>query len=92
MWGDERAIAFGIIIMAALLIVGTIAFLAYTPVINLFIEMFNEQVLAGDVSKQRGDSAGWAFTLYRTIPIWLVLGATAWGIVRALEQKNQEGT
>ena len=92
MWGDERAIAFGIAILGILLIVGTVAFLVLSPAVNMLAGMYNEQVAAGDVSEQRGDSTAWAFVVWKAIPVFMLLGVLAWGIVRALEQKNTEGT
>ena len=92
MWGDERAIAFGIAILGILLIVGTVAFLVLSPAVNMLAGMYNEQVAAGEVSEQRGDSTAWAFVVWKAIPVFTLLGVLAWGIVRALEQKNTEGT
>lgn len=92
MWEDDGAIAFGIAILAMLLIVGTAAFLVLTPAVNMLAGMYNEQVAAGDVSEQRGDSTAWAFVLWKALPVFMLLGCLAWGIVRALEQKNMEGT
>jgi len=92
MWDDEGAIAFGIAILGILLIVGTAAFLVLSPAVNQFAVMFNDQVAAGEVSEQRGDSTAWAFVLWKAIPVFMLLGGLAWGIVRALEQKNTEGT
>lgn len=92
MWEDERAIAFGIAILGILLIVGTAAFLVLTPAVNMLAGMYNEQVAAGEVSEQRGDSTAWAFVVWKSIPVFMLLGVFAWGVVRALEQKNTEGT
>ena len=92
MWEDQRAIAFGIAILGILLIVGTASFLVLSPAVNMLAGMFNEQVAAGEVSEQRGDSTAFAFVLWKAIPVFMLLGCLAWGIVRALEQKNTEGT
>lgn len=92
MLNDNSGIAFGIAILGMLLIVGTASFLALTPAVNEFAAMFNDQVAAGDVSEQRGNSTAWAFVVWNAIPIFMLLGCLAWGIVRALEQKNTEGT
>lgn len=92
MWDDDRGIAFGIAILGILLIVGTAAFLVLSPAVNLLAGMFNDQVAAGEVSEQRGNSTAWAFVVWKAIPVFMLIGVLAWGIVRALEQKNMEGT
>ena len=87
---DDRGVAFGIVILAVLLIVGTVVVMAMTPAVNEFIGQFNKQVADGDVSTQRSDSMAWAVTVFNTSYIWLLLAALVWGLVRALEFR--EGT
>lgn len=82
---DDRGVAYGIVILAVLLIVGTVVVLAMTPAMNEFIGVFNKQVENGDVSTQRSDTMAWAVTVFNTSYIWILLAALAWGVIRALE-------
>jgi hypothetical protein len=85
---NEDGTAFGIVVLAALLIVGTVVMLAMTPAVNEFVEVFNKQVDAGEVSTQRADAMAWGITVFNTAPIWLLLGGLAWAVVRALEHRE----
>jgi predicted DNA repair protein MutK len=85
---NEDGTAFGIVVLAALLLVGTVVVLAMTPAVNEFVEVFNKQVDAGDVSTQRADAMAWNITMFSTAYIWLLLGGVAWAVVRALEHRE----
>ena len=85
---NEDGTAFGIVVLAALLIVGTVVMLAMTPAVNEFVEVFNKQVDAGDVSTQRADAMAWNVTMFNIAYIWLLLGGVAWAVVRALEYRE----
>jgi predicted DNA repair protein MutK len=85
---NEDGTAFGIVVLAALLLVGTVVVLAMTPAVNEFVEVFNKQVDAGEVSTQRADAMAWNITMFSTAYIWLLLGGVAWAVVRALEHRE----
>ena len=85
---NEDGTAFGIVVLAALLLVGTVVMLAMTPPVNEFIEVFNKQVDAGEVSTQRADAMAWGVTMFNSTPIWLLLGGLVWAVVRALEHRE----
>ncbi len=85
---NEDAVSFGIVVLAALLLVGSVVIMGLTPAINSFVEVFNKQVDDGQVSQQRADVMAWNVLIYNTAYIWLLLAALAWGVVRALEQKE----
>ena len=87
---NEDGVAFGIVVLAALLLVGTVVILGLTPATNTILEIFNDQVDSGQVSTQRADAMAWNITVFQTMYIWLLLGGLAWAVVRALEYK--EGT
>jgi hypothetical protein len=52
------------------------------------IDVYNHQVDDGYVSEQRGDAMDFLLTLWNGLPVWTIFGFTAWGIVRALEQRT----
>lgn len=85
---NEDAVSFGIVVLAALLLVGTVAIMGLTPAVNSFVEVFNNQVDAGQVSQQRADAMSWNVRAFESAYIWLLLAGLAWGVVRALEEKG----
>jgi len=85
---NEDGVAFGIVVLAALLLVGTVTILGLTPATNTLLEVFNDQVDSGQVSTQRADAMAWNITVFKTMYIWLLLGGLAWAVVRALEYKE----
>ena len=85
---NEEGTAFGIIVLAALLMVGTVVILSLTPAMNMFVGVFNTQVDAGAVSTQRADAMSWNLTMFQAAYVWLLLGGLAWAVVRALENRG----
>ena len=85
---SDDAVSFGIVALAALLLVGTVVIMGLTPAVNAFVEVFNHQIDLGQVSQQRADAMAWNVLIFKTAPIWLLLAGLAWGVVRALEYKE----
>ena len=85
---DESGVAFGIVVLAALLLVGTVVLLGMSSAMNSIIDVFNGQVDAGQVSTQRADAMAWGIMVFNSAYIWLLLGGLAWAVVRALEYRE----
>ncbi len=85
---NESGTAYGLVILATLLIVGTLFIALLAPLINGMIDVYNYQIGDGDVSEQRGDAMDFLLVLWKGLPVWVVFGFVAWGLVRALEQRS----
>ncbi len=85
---NESGTAYGLVILAALLVVGTLFIAILAPLINGMIDVYNYQIGDGYVSEQRGDAMDFLLVLWRGIPVWVFFAFCAWGIVRALEQRS----
>jgi len=66
-------------------------FIAFSPLVNGLLGEYNSQIGDNEVSKQRGDSLAFTATMWNSIPIWALLGAFVWGVVRALEAREDVG-
>ncbi len=87
---NESGTAYGLGIIAIFLVVCTAVFLIISPVINGFIDEYNGQADDGYVSEQRGDAMNFLLIVWKGMPVWVVFGLIAWGVVRALEQRSSE--
>lgn len=87
---NESATAYAMGIIAILLVVCTAVTLLIAPLINGFITEYNRQVDDGYVSEQRGGAMDFHLILWKGLPVWMVFGLIAWGVVRGLEQRSSE--
>lgn len=85
---NEHGTAYGLVILATLLIVGTLFIALIAPLINGMIDVYNYQIGDGYVSEQRGDAMDFLLALWKGLPVWVIFGFIAWGLVRALEQRS----
>lgn len=83
---DDTAIAYGIGVLIAFLVLATVAYIGFSEIISGVIDIFNTKM--GDASIQRGASMEYLHKMWLAVPIFVLLAGTAWAIVRALEAKG----
>ena len=93
MMGDNGAIAYGIGVLLAFLILSSLFYIAYTLFVSELISIFNTTMIPTDnVSVDRGGSMLYLRRMWAAVPFFVLIAGALWGIVRALEMKNTEAS
>jgi hypothetical protein len=58
--------------------------------INGIFTVYNGFIADGMATQQNADAMGFQRNVLLVVPIIILLGCMAWGIVRALEKRNEE--
>jgi hypothetical protein len=88
----ESGIAYGFVGVIMLLVVGALVWMMFIPFANGLTDEMNDRAATGDVSAQTFVAFGLALDMYRYgPPVFILLLALYFGIVRALERKKEEG-
>lgn len=91
--GDSTAIAYGIGVLLAFLILSSLFYIAYTLFVSGLLDVFNNTMIPTDnVSVDRGGSMSYLREMWAAVPFFVLIAGALWGIVRALEMKRAEGT
>ena len=90
---DNNAIAYGIGVLIAFLILSSLFYIAYTLFISALIDVHNTVMIPTDhVSVDRGGSMLYLYRFWSAIPFFVLIAGALWGIVRSLEMKTTEGS
>ena len=90
---NTSGIAYGIGVLLAFLILSSLFYIAYTLFVSGLLDVFNNTMIPTDnVSVDRGGSMLYLRRMWSAIPFFVIIAGALWGIVRALEQKQTEGT
>jgi hypothetical protein len=90
---DNLGIAYGIGVLLAFLILSSLFYIAYTLFVSELINVFNTVMIPSDnVSVDRGGSMLYLRRMWAAVPFFVLIAGALWGIIRALEQKQTEGT
>jgi hypothetical protein len=90
---DNNAIAYGIGVLLAFLFLSSLFYIAYTLFVSGLLDVFNNTMIPTDnVSVDRGGSMLYLRRMWAAIPFFVLIAGALWGVVRALEQKQTEGT
>lgn len=84
-------VSFGYIVIATVLIGGSAIFATMLIPINKIFASYNGLVAEGLVTQQNYDAMNFQQNIILIVPLIILLGCMAWGIVRALEKRNEEG-
>ncbi len=84
-------VSYGYIVIGSMLLGGTALYSFWLLPINEIFRSYNTFVVAGMVTQQNYDAMNFHYYILLAVPFIILLGITAWGIVRALEKKH-EGT
>lgn len=87
---SESAVSFGLLALAAFLIGATAIWVEFSPIFNMFFAAYNVNIAAGQVTLQNQQAMEFHQNMIGIVAvIVLLLGAVAWGYVRALEKRNE---
>ena len=93
MMGDNGAIAYGIGVLLAFLILSSLFYIAYTLFVSGLLDVFNNTMIPTDnVSVDRGGSLLYLRRMWAAVPFFVLIAGALWGVIRALEMKRAEGT
>lgn len=87
---DESAVAYGIVIIALFLFSCGILLVLLSHPVNEVIDGMNTIIGMEDVSKETTDCAAFQTTVWKALPVILLFGVFAWGIVRAIESGGEQ--
>jgi len=88
---NDDGIAYGFAAIAMLIFVAAILWIVLGVVANGMIDTLNDQAAGGTVSVQTMSAVGLAVTMFRYgPPIFVLLVAFYYGIVRALYRRQEE--
>jgi hypothetical protein len=90
---NDTGIAYGIGVLLAFMILSSLFYIAYTLFVSGLLDVFNNTMIPTDnVSVDRGGSMLYLRRMWSSVPFFVLIAGALWGIVRALEQKQTEGT
>lgn len=90
---DHGAIAYGIGVLLAFLILSSLFYIAYTLFVSGLLDVFNNTMIPTDnVSVDRGGSMLYLRRMWAAVPFFVLIAGALWGVIRALEMKRAEGT
>lgn len=90
---NTSGIAYGIGVLLAFLILSSLFYIAYTLFVSGLIDVFNNTMIPTDnVSVDRGGSMLYLRRMWAAIPFFVLIAGALWGVIRALEMKQTEGT
>lgn len=90
---DSSGIAYGIGVLAVALVLFSLFYIAYSMFLSGIIDAHNTVMVPRDqVSIDRHGSMLFCQRMWLGMPFFFLIGASLWGIIRALEQKNTEAT
>ncbi len=84
---NDNAIAGGLIAVAAILILGSFVLISITPLANEFTKVDNTLATQGMVTDRMHSYMGWNNKITQFLPILLVFGLLAWGMIYAQEHR-----
>lgn len=85
---SDTGVAYGIGVLLIFLFCFTAFFVLCTPVINELNGCANDQIADGAMSEQRKDAHSFINLVWKGAPVFAVLAALCWAIVRALEARG----
>lgn len=86
---DETAVSFGYIVLAVFLLGGTAIWIEFAPVFNQLFTHYNLDISSGTITAQNQRAMNFHQNIISIAPIIFLLGLAGWGIIRALENRNQ---
>ena len=90
---DTNAIAYGIGVLLAFLILSSLFYIAYTLFVSGLLDVYNNTMIPTDhVSVDRGGSLLYLRRMWAAVPFFVLIAGALWGIIRSLEMKRAEGT
>jgi len=85
-------VSFGYIVIATVLIGGSAIFATLLIPTNMVFDAYNTNFVdAGMVTQQNYDAMNFQHNVMLVVPLVILLGCMAWGIVRALEKRQEDG-
>lgn len=84
-------VSFGYIVIATLLIAGGAIFATLVIPINQIFTAYNNFVVDGWATQQNYEAMNFQHDIILIFPLMILLGVAAWGIVRAIEKRNEGG-
>lgn len=82
-------VSYGYIVIGSMLIGGTALYSFWLLPINGIFTAYNTFVSQGMVTQQNYDAMNFHRYILLAVPFVILLGVTAWGIVRSLRKKNE---
>lgn len=86
---SDSAISFGFIVITAFLISGTALWIELILVFNQLFTPYNAEIAVGQITVQNQQAMQFHQNIIIIIPLIMLLGLGAWGIVRSLEKRNE---
>lgn len=86
---NDEGIAYGLIAVGLFLVMASLLFICYLPVLNAIIETANSMIGNSQIGVQTAGSMSWAIGWYSAIPVIALLGIVGWACIRALEERGQ---
>lgn len=86
---NEEGIAYGLVAVLMFLVMASLIFICFTPMMNSIIGVTNDMAADGDIGIQTMGAMEWGLGLFAAIPILALLGIMAWAYIRALEERGE---
>lgn len=84
-------VSYGIFVVLLFLIVASVLTIVFAPMVNTTTEIVNEDISDGALSTKYVTWYNLIVGLCKALPLFAIVGAVGWAIIRALEKRNTEG-
>jgi len=89
---EEHGIAYAIVIVFAALIIGGVLFMTLQEIIVEQVGLYNEQVVAGEITQNSRDQADTMLMLFKlAVPFFSVIAVVEYAIIKSIEAKGDRG-
>jgi F0F1-type ATP synthase membrane subunit b/b' len=86
---SDEGIAYGWLMIAMFLVFGAILYVLITPSVNSITDEMNNNIADGVISEETSNAYNFNLQMFMAVPMFLLLGLLMYGVIRALNRKNQ---
>lgn len=84
-------VSYGSFIVLLFLVVASVLTIIFAPMVNQTTEIVNKDIENGELSVKYTVFFNLIVGLCKALPLFAIIGAVGWAIIRALEKRNTEG-
>ena len=84
-------VSYGIFFLFLFIISAGVLTIVVSPMINESIDAINPEINDGTMSSKYVTYLNLSVGLAKAIPVIILIGAAGWGVIRALEKRNEGG-
>jgi hypothetical protein len=90
-YDNDSGIAYAFFMVIALLIIGSIMWMAMSSSFNTFLGPINDRITSGQMSTQTAGPIRFGISLLEAVPIFLLIGVFIYVVLAGVNKRNEGG-